>query len=204
MLSSIFISLAQRYSNNTLLTETLWNELESNYSNTSRTYHTLTHLKNLFEQLNEVKSHINDWDTILFTMFYHDVIYNPSRNDNEEQSAEVARKQLQSLSVPQEMISKCIQQIITTKSHSISTDNDTNIFTDADLSILGQDWEVYSEYSKQIRKEYSIYSDSEYNLGRKNVIKHFLDMENIFKSDIFRVKYENPARRNLLREMECL
>lgn len=204
MLSSIFLSLAQRYSNNTLLTETLWNELESNYSNTSRTYHTLTHLENLFEQLNEVKSHINNWDTILFTMFYHDVIYSPSRNDNEEQSAEVARKQLQSLSVPQEMISKCIQQIITTKSHSISTDNDTNIFTDADLSILGQDWEVYSEYSKQIRKEYSIYSDSEYNLGRKNVIKHFLDMENIFKSDIFRVKYENPARRNLLREMECL
>lgn len=204
MLSSIFLSLAQRYSNNTLLTETLWNEIEINYSNTSRTYHTLTHLENLFEQLNEVKSHINDWDTILFTMFYHDIVYNPSRNDNEEQSAEVARKQLQSLSVPQEMISKCIQQIIATKSHSISPDNDTNIFTDADLSILGQDWEVYSEYSKQIRKEYSIYSDSEYNLGRKNVIKHFLDMENIFKSDIFRVKYENPARRNLLREMECL
>ncbi|MBM9575794.1 hypothetical protein JWG45_01380 [Leptospira sp. 201903070] len=60
-----------------------------------------------------------------------------------------------------------MSQILATKGHPTSEDLDTNIFLDADLSILGEEWDLYSGYCKNIRKEYSIYSDSDYKIGRE-------------------------------------
>ena len=87
------------------------------------------------------------------------------------------------VSAPQETIVLCKEQILATKSHVKSTDSDTNFFTDADLSVLGQSWEVYSIYYKNVRKEYSIYPDLLYNPGRKKVLQHFLSMARIFKTE---------------------
>jgi len=78
------------------------------------------------------------------------------------------------------------------------------LFTDADLSILGQSWEVYFTYSKHVRKEYGQYPLFLYKKGRKKVLKHFLDMERIFKTDHFFELYEKHARVNLQRELEIL
>jgi predicted metal-dependent HD superfamily phosphohydrolase len=92
-------------------------------------------------------------------------------------------------------------QILATKGHTVSTDNDTNLFTDADLSILGESWELYQEYFQKIRKEYAIYPDAVYNPGRTKVLNHFLSMERIFKTDIFHEKFELNAKNNLTREL---
>lgn len=51
----------------------LWNEIENNYFAQKRYYHTLYHLDNLMVQLTEVKDNIFQWDTILFTLYYHDI-----------------------------------------------------------------------------------------------------------------------------------
>ena len=93
-------------------------------------------------------------------------------------------------------------QILETKGHSISKDNDTNFFTDADLSILGLDWDLYSEYAQNVRKEYSNYPTIIYKMGRRKVLKHFLVMERIFKTDHFFEKFEVLARENLRRELQ--
>jgi predicted metal-dependent HD superfamily phosphohydrolase len=85
-----------------------------------------------------------------------------------------------------------------------SADSDINIFTDADLSVLGQDWNTYENYLIQIRKEYSIYPDFVYNSGRKKVLQHFLSMERIFKTNNFFEKLEAQAKENLQRELEQL
>ncbi len=61
---------------------------------------------------------------------------------------------------------------------------------DADLSILGQDLEIYLGYTREIRKEYSIYPDVLYKPGRKKVLRYFLDLESIFKTDYSKEKYE--------------
>ncbi|HKC68639.1 MAG TPA: hypothetical protein VKG26_10435 [Bacteroidia bacterium] len=204
MLKQVFIDLMQKYSDNNIVIEKLWNEIEENYADEKRHYHTLTHLDNLFKQLIEVKAHIEDWDTIICSLFYHDVIYNASKNDNEEKSAEMAKEKLRLLNFPEEKIAKCMLQILATKSHLKNTDNDTNIFTDADLSILGCDWNMYSEYFKQVRKEYSVYPDFMYKPGRKKVLNHFLGMDRIYKTDLFYNKFETTARQNLKRELEEL
>jgi predicted metal-dependent HD superfamily phosphohydrolase len=202
VLKQTFIELTQKYSDDNRLIEILWNEIEKNYTDKNRYYHTLAHLDNLYEQLLEVKDEIEDWDTILFTLYYHDIIYNSTKKDNEYKSAELAKVRLESIAYPADKISKCVIQILSTKEHSKSIDNDANLFTDADLSILGQAWEAYSDYFKQVRKEYSIYPDFLYNRGRKKVLNQFLKMGNIFKTNLFYSKFENVARQNLANELK--
>ena len=152
----------------------------------------------------EVKGEIKNWETILFTLYYHDIVYNSLKSDNEEKSAEFAEKRMKQISVSHETIELCQRQILATNSHMKSTDSDTNYFTDADLSVLGQTWKTYSLYYKNVRKEYSIYPDLIYNPGRKKVLNHFLKMDRIFKTGFFHNKFEIQAKQNLQKEIELL
>jgi predicted metal-dependent HD superfamily phosphohydrolase len=204
MIKSMFITLALEYHPNAKWIEQLWTEIETAYSNPKRHYHTLHHLEHLVKELESVKDKIRGWNTILFSVFYHDLIYNPLRRDNEERSAAIAEHRLQSIDVPAEKIAACKKQILATQKHLSGGDNDTDLFTDADLSILGKDRTTYRAYAQAIRKEYALYPDMIYKPGRKEVVQHFLKMDKIFKTEPFFMKYEKQARQNLQQELEEL
>lgn len=204
MLKETFIGLLTNYTDNDCLIHELWTEVETTYTGHERKYHTLQHLEHLLDVLTELKDQINDWNILLFTLYYHDIIYDASRSDNEEESADFAEKRMQQLAVPNETIKRCKNQILATKSHLESCDNDTNYFIDADLSVLGQSWEMYSDYFKNVRKEYIIYPDTVYTPGRKKVLQHFLAMERIYKTDFFFTKFERQAKENLQTELQRL
>lgn len=184
--------------------ETFWQEIEKQYTAKGRHYHTLAHLQNMHESLLPFKESIASWDTLIFSIAYHDIVYTATAKDNEEKSAELALKRLQQLNFPQENINLCHEQIVATKHHEASANNDTNLLTDADLGILGASWPQYETYYKNVRKEYRIYPDFLYKPGRKKAISHFLEMENIFKTAAFRQEYEAAARANISREIEIL
>ncbi|RKS25224.1 putative metal-dependent HD superfamily phosphohydrolase [Flavobacterium endophyticum] len=203
MLQQNFNSLFQKYNQDISLQVKLWLEIKKNHSSKKRHYHNLSHLENLFEELIPIKQEFEDWDTIQFSIYYHDIVYKTTRSDNEEKSAQLAVERLEQISYPEDKIQKCKRQILATKLHAVA-DPDTNLFTDADLSILGKSWEVYATYYQQIRKEYSIYPDFMYTNGRKKALQHFLDMEYIFKTSYFQNKYESQARRNLEKELQIL
>ncbi|MCS3529621.1 hypothetical protein [Chryseobacterium sp. JUb7] len=182
--------------------EKSWIEIEKKYAEKGRHYHNLNHLENMFAELESVKNKIENFNILSFSVFYHDVIYNASSKNNEENSADFGKFQLEKLNVDPSSIEKTVQQIIATKSHQQSDDYDTNYLLDADLSILGKDPETYLDYTRKIRKEYSVYPDLLYKPGRKKVLKHFLDLEYIFKTEYFREKYEVRARNNIQMEMK--
>ncbi|HWJ29250.1 MAG TPA: hypothetical protein VNS32_22105 [Flavisolibacter sp.] len=184
------------------MTEHLWNDIATRYSENTRHYHNLTHLEHLLEQLIPIKEMIQDWHTLILSIAYHDFVYYVRNNDNEEQSASYAEKALSEISYPADKIQKCKDQILATKAHKNEHGPDTNFFTDADLSILGADTETYLTYTTQIRKEYKIYPDLLYKPGRAKVLRHFLNMERIFKTDHFCELYEQQARKNLSIELE--
>jgi len=204
MLKDTFIALVSNYTNDKSLINKLWEEIEKSYSSKRRHYHTLSHLENLLSQLIEIKDKINNWETVLFTLYYHDVVYHALNSDNEEKSAELAEKRMKQLSVSAEIIENCKAQILATKKHQSNSDSDTNYFTDADLSVLGQSWETYKDYYQNVRKEYSIYPSIIYNPGRKKVLHHFLDMERIYKTEYFHAKFESQAKQNLRNELKEL
>ncbi len=113
-------------------------------------------------------------------------------------------ERLQKIELNPDMVSRVEAQILATKSHHKSDDTDTNYLLDADLSILGKDSADYFDYTRKIRKEYALYPDILYKPGRKKVLKHFLELESIFKTEDFRDKYEQQARENLAAELNLL
>ncbi|NOS91676.1 MAG: hypothetical protein HOP30_07125 [Cyclobacteriaceae bacterium] len=204
MLESVYSDLVSTYSQNIDLNQKLWVELKRTYQSKGRHYHTLEHLENLYAHLLEMKPHIQNWHAILFTLFYHDFVYGIHSSDNEEKSAFSAFDRMTQLTVPKRLIEITRSQILATKAHELSPDEDTNYFTDADLSVLGQDRKTYSLYSQDVRKEYSFYPNLIYNPGRKRVLRHFLTMPRIYKTEFAFQRWENNARINLQWELDSL
>lgn len=204
MLYKIFLTVAQQYNTDTALLHQLWNEIVAHYTQPNRHYHTLRHLENLWLQLLPIQNDIENWDAIVFSLFYHDLVYRTTQRDNEQQSSILASQRMVQLGVPHHIITKTQSQIIATQQHQLSTDTDTNYFTDADLSILGQNWNVYSEYLQNVRKEYYLYPDFVYSIGRKKVLRLFLDLPKIYKTPHFFELYETQARHNLQQELALL
>lgn len=203
-LGNQFKNLLANYTADSKLIKNLWSEISHCYSHPSRQYHNLNHLDSLIKTLSPLKHQMLNWDTVLFSVFYHDIVYDVLRNDNEEQSALLAENRLHQLCLKKEEIQFCCQMILATKSHGDTKEKDINLFTDADLSILGTDFEQYHQYTKDIRKEYAIYSESIYTAGRIKVLNHFLQMPRIFKTSHFNGLLETSARKNLNRELSIL
>jgi predicted metal-dependent HD superfamily phosphohydrolase len=187
-----------------LLIDKLWSQIESNYSQPNRHYHNLSHLDSLVSELLTIKTNLIDWQTIVLSIAYHAIVYNILRQNNEEKSSDFAVKSLKLLRIPESKITACKHQILATKNHNISSDNDINYFIDADLAILGADPETYEAYTQKIRKEYKFYPDLIYNPGRKKVLSHFLQMAEIYKTQYFASKYEQLARKNIEEEFRKL
>ena len=204
MLKKAFIHLLKQYTDDDKLMNKLWIEISATYSKRNRHYHTLQHLEDILVGLTDVKSQIINWNALLFALCYHDIVYNVLKHNNEEKSATIAVKKMKALRVEGESISKCEAIILATKAHQLLFDNDINLFTDADLSVLGASWNDYESYYKNIRREYSIYPDIIYNPGRRKILQHFLNMERIYKTTFFFEKFEENARNNLKREIETL
>lgn len=204
MIKSEYIELVEQYEVDSNSANELWSEIHKKYSQENRHYHNLQHIEALLLELESVKDKIENWPVILFTLYYHDIIYKSTKKDNEEKSAELATKRMIEIGVDKSDIELCQKQIIATKSHIEIKDPDTNYFTDADLSILGKEPAKYKTYCSNIRKEYRIYPNFLYKKGRKKVIKHFLSMNRIFKTKEFYDKYEEQAKFNLSNEIKTL
>ncbi|MCB0461277.1 MAG: hypothetical protein KDC81_01110 [Flavobacteriaceae bacterium] len=157
-------------------------------------------------QADEMKSKIEDFDALKLAIWYHDIIYKPSKKNNEEKSSLFAKNRLNSLNFDEKR-AKIVQNfIVSTKKHQLilSETDDNAYFLDFDLSILGTDWETYKNYYQNIRKEYKIYPDFLYNPNRKKILNHFLERETLYFTEVYQVKYELQARANLKKEITLL
>ncbi|AYZ11093.1 hypothetical protein EGY05_03770 [Chryseobacterium arthrosphaerae] len=199
-----FLRLCLPFDKNHERISRLWNEIETKYTEKGRYYHNLLHLDNMFQELEAVKDRISRFTLLSFAVFYHDIIYDVTSKSNEEKSAVTAEKRLSELGLSHEEIKIVSDQILATKSHQKSENMDINYLLDADLSVLGKDRETYLVYTQMIRKEYSIYPDFLYKPGRKKVLRHFLELENIFKTEYFRDQYETQAKENIETELRLL
>lgn len=197
MLQKRFNHLCKNFTDDTLFIKHLWLEIKEAYSSPARHYHTLAHLKQIYTVLPTLNV------VTEFAIFYHDIVYDVLRQDNEEQSALVCKNQLTRLAVPSSIIKESIQLIRETKAHDAGSRRNA-LFLDADLAILGSSKEAYEKYTQQVRREYAIYNDATYFKGRKKVLKMFLDKDRIYKSKHFHNKYEKQARVNILIEYNSL
>lgn len=125
------------------------------YAQEGRHYHTLEHIESMLKEFDQVKAMAQDSLAIEFAIWLHDVIYNPRRRDNEEQSAEFAGKICEKMQLPHEFVEKVKRLILITKTHNISEgDIDGAILVDLDLASLGRLQEMYDAYRAKVEQEY--------------------------------------------------
>ena len=179
-----------------------WEEIAVCYNAKNRHYHNLQHLENMLHELEVAKQEVQKMDSLLFSIYYHDIVYQATRSDNEYQSALLFKKQISQTNFKN--IEYCFLQIEATKTHEQSKDHDTNILLDIDLSILGQSQNIYKKYCQQIRQEYRIYPNLLYRRGRKKVLAKMLENTSIYKTATFIEKYEKQARENIALELNTL
>ncbi|MFN3405359.1 MAG: hypothetical protein ACK40G_14760 [Cytophagaceae bacterium] len=200
-------SLCSRYGASEAWINKSFNQITEAYSSGKRHYHNLNHINDLLKSAEEYKSIITDYDSVNFAIWFHDLVYNAIASDNEEKSASLANKWMQELKISEEQINKVVYMIMVTKNHmsfADPNDNDTSLFLDFDLKILGQERNIYREYMNKIRQEYSLVPDLLYNPGRKKVLKKFLEAESLYKTEEFKKLYEDKARANIQFELEQL
>lgn len=201
-----FIELSQKYSKDKLYVNELWNHIQSQYTSEKRHYHSLEHLYYMLTIIAEHENKLQDKEAIILAVWFHDIIYDTNRKDNEEQSAEFAENALRKINTSNEFIKKVTDMILLTKNHSLNfeSDFDTKLFLDADLAILGGSRDEYNKYLEGIRKEYRQYPDMLYNGGRKIILEHFLQEEYIYKTEELRNRLEKQARENITFELKQL
>ena len=201
-----WFQLASKLTKNDTNIELLWIEIKTQYQLKIRHYHNLFHIESMLKQANKNKHAIKDYDALLLAIWYHDIIYKPTKKNNEEQSALFAEKRLKSFNIDEKTSNNVAKLINSTKKHEIVLDEnlDNAYLLDIDLSILGSPWENYQNYIKNIRKEYHIYPNLLYNKGRKQVLQHFLERDTLFFTETYQSNFESKARQNILKEIELL
>jgi len=197
--------LSSQYGASPSVIERQFKTLVEYYSARNRAYHTLSHIQSLLSMSEPLKDKFQNYDAVCFAIWFHDVIYNTKKSDNEEKSADFAEQALSSLGVSEQTITNVREMVLATKHHR--GDNlswDTKAFLDLDTAILGAPEEIYKEYSRAIRKEYSWVVSFLYRKGRMKVLNDFLERERIYFTEEIGSKFETQARDNISAEIRAL
>ena len=175
-----------------------WMDLEKAYSKKSRHYHNLTHLKQMIESFEVYRNKLENPNEVLFSIFYHDIVYSSSRKDNELKSAELFEQYLaQDLSI--DIVQKIKRWIIATQKHEATDELDLQFLLDIDLAILAASPERFDEYEQQIQQEYAWVDPDIYSIKRKEVLVHFYQTEPLYQTEYFQQNFERKAKQNLKR-----
>ena len=179
------------------------------YGKPQRAYHTLDHIEQLLVQLENIKHHLSKPHIVALALYYHDVIYDPTRADNEQKSAEYAVDALSSY-LSFEQCQDIDVLIMMTANHQIDESIDSVKYSDAaylldmDLSILGAPWSIYRQYAQAIRREYAHISDIDYRDGRTAVLQGLLAQPKLYLTDYYYRQLETQARDNINCELISL
>ncbi len=201
-----WFQLAEKYFSDASEALVLWENIKKNYSSKNRYYHNLMHIHSMLQKASENKYQIKNYDELLFAIWFHDIIYSVTSNNNEEKSADYTKIALKDIPREKLDIGRIYKLILSTKKHQIIVqDNFDNAFLlDFDLAILGADWDVYEIYIQNIRKEYKIYPSFLYNPARKKVLLNFLDREKLYFTTKYQHLFEEKARKNISKEIQML
>ena len=189
--------------------QALWQDIAARYSEHQRAYHTLEHIEQLFIQFESIQHVLSEPHIIALAVYYHDVVYDPTRADNELRSAEYAVNAL-SPYLRDEQCQHIYALIMMTASHQIDTLIDSDKYNDAaylldmDLSVLGTPWSTYQQYANAIRQEYAHVLNTQYRDGRTAVLKGLLARPRLYLTDHYYELLEDQARDNIKREIHSL
>jgi predicted metal-dependent HD superfamily phosphohydrolase len=176
----------------------VFNQLVGAYSERHRHYHTLQHLRECLAHCEAGASLARRPAEVELALWFHDAVYDPQRDDNEERSADWAARAVRAAGCAAEVAERVRALVLATKTHEATGDDpDTRLLLDIDLAILGAAPARFADYERQVRAEYGHVPEDQFRAGRARVLARFLARPRIYATDAFHDALEARARGNL-------
>ena len=174
------------------------------YNEPQRHYHTLAHIDHCLAIFDQCKSLATNPDALEIAVWFHDVIFEPGKRDNEARSAELYQEL--SAGVHDNEFRNLVGRLIMATLHDGNSldDSDAGYMVDIDLSSFGLPWEDFLRDSQHLREENAQLSDAEYYRKQGDFQSCLLARPRFYVTDLFYQRYEQQARSNLTRYFEQL
>jgi len=183
--------------------------LKARYAEPQRHYHTWDHITALKRHFDELSAHWHRPEPVLWALYWHDAIYDPTRPDNEELSAQLLEEQGRG-HLSEVDLAFAAQIIRATAQHEVpdglsdEDGHDLALFLDMDLSILGAPAPVFDAYEANVRKEYHFVPEEAFRAGRSRILESFVQRPDIYFTGEGRARWDRQARANLRRSLTAL
>jgi predicted metal-dependent HD superfamily phosphohydrolase len=185
------------------ISRTEWAALVAAWSEPHRRYHDLAHLAAVLGLVGQLDG-ATDPDAVRLAAWYHDVVYDPTRRDNEKVSAQRARAGLRGL-VPDERIAEVERLVLLTAGHDPGPEDANGaVLCDADLAVLAGPPDAYVAYASAVREENAHLSDEEFTAGRIAVLEHLLALPALYRTPEAARLWADRAAANLTAELTLL
>lgn len=146
-------------------------------------------------------------DEVVAAAFFHDLVYDARRPDNEEVSARRSRQALGEIGWPPAATERVVAMIEATAGHDVADFGDDPaiaVLVAADLGVLAAEPSRYDNYTRAVRREYAHLDDREWRAGRSAFISDMLAREHILPPRLGLDGWERRARANLTAELAAL
>ncbi|HEY0538397.1 MAG TPA: HD domain-containing protein [Actinoallomurus sp.] len=185
--------------------EPLGADLLRRYAEPHRRYHTTEHLAAVLGHIDELLDEADDAEAVRLAAWFHDAVYDPSRDDNEERSAVLAERMLAEADLPAGTVTEVARLVRLTTTHDPAEgDRNGGVLSDADLAILAAPPDGYAAYAAAVREEYAAVPDEPFREGRADVLRSLLALPALFRTASARERWEEAARHNLRTELMLL
>ena len=185
----------------TELRDEIFAELIAAYTAPDRHYHDLLHIAECLKEFEGVRHLAHDPAALQIAIWFHDVVYDGRRSDNEARSADAAAAALARLGATAAFVEDVRRLIRFTCHDAGPATADGKLIADIDLASLAAAPEVFGENTRRIRREYPHVPDDAFRRGRAEILARFLQRPRIYYTDVFFDRYERRARENLEREV---
>lgn len=148
--------------------------IESYYNGKGRFYHNMEHLDEVLCELENYKDlhTVEEYQILVMTAIYHDIIYDPKAKDNEEKSAEMV-----SVCSSSDHILKQVKDLILFTKYQRNPESELEeTFMCCDMAIFEKPFEQQLVFEKKIQKEFAWVPLSVYVPERIKVLDKIRDL----------------------------
>jgi predicted metal-dependent HD superfamily phosphohydrolase len=188
--------------------QNLFEEVEPLY-NKNNSYHNIDHVVELINQLDLLDITYDEYEILYTTICFHDVIYIPGKQDNEQKSAELFLEYKNSELLSQlnnDYQNIVYNAILSTSPNSYFDKSDKyqkhlmfhiiDMMHDLDYYYF-KDYNTLKEADEKIKQEYLTFtSEKDFNEGRREFLNNLLNQDiyvSIYKED------SETAKKNILK-----
>lgn len=177
-------------------------QLLAAYHDPSRHAHGINHVLDCFASLKRWQSHARHFHELAIAIWYHDVLHDPQRHDNEARSARLAAEHLSAAGIHPDTVRRIRELVVSTRPGESLPNDDARLLHDIDRVVLASSSETFDRYERNVRYENSHIGDFIYRRKRIETLQTLLSKAQIYVTDYAHEELDAPARANLRRWLQ--